>query len=185
MGTIDGDGQMARNDRQPPPAPGITTQVFRQIAVIGFAGKMTGMVLIPAGNFTMGDSFAEGQTNELPVHTVYVSAFYMDKYEVSKALWDDVKGLAFSHGYAFDNSGSGKATNHPVPIVSWYDVVKWCSARSEKEGRIPAYYTDAAQTTIYRTGQTNFENSWVKWNTGYPTYRYYGLGFRPVLSPSR
>jgi len=42
-----------------------------------------GMVLIPAGSFQMGDSFSEGSTVELPVHSVYVSAFYMDKYEVT------------------------------------------------------------------------------------------------------
>ena len=41
---------------------------------------------------------------------------------------------------------SGKATNHPVQTMNWYDMVKWCNARSEKEGRTPAYYTDAAQT---------------------------------------
>jgi formylglycine-generating enzyme required for sulfatase activity len=40
------------------------------------------MVLIPAGSFDMGDTFNEGESHELPVHSVYVSAFYMDKYEV-------------------------------------------------------------------------------------------------------
>lgn len=35
----------------------------------------TGMVLIPAGSFEMGDTFGEGHSNERPVHTVYVSAF--------------------------------------------------------------------------------------------------------------
>src|SRR5690242_2953487 len=48
------------------------------------------MVLIPAGPFQMGDSFYEGATYELPIHTVDVSAFYMDKYEVTKSLWDQV-----------------------------------------------------------------------------------------------
>jgi formylglycine-generating enzyme len=51
--------------------------------------------------------------------------------------------------------------------VSWYDVVKWCNARSQKEGRVPAYYTDAAQTTVYQTGQFSVQNDWVKWNGGY------------------
>jgi len=45
--------------------------------------------------------------------------------------------------------------------------VKWCNARSEKEGRTPAYYTSAAQTTVYRTGQVNVDNAWVKWSSGY------------------
>ena len=47
----------------------------------------SGMALIPAGSFTMGDTFNEGQSSELPLHTVYVSAFYMDKYDVTLTLW--------------------------------------------------------------------------------------------------
>ena len=38
-----------------------------------------GFVPIPAGHFEMGDSFSEGTTYELPVHNLYVSAFYMGK----------------------------------------------------------------------------------------------------------
>jgi len=40
------------------------------------------MVLIPAGSFTMGDTFNDSYSwwGELPLHTVYVSAFFMDKY---------------------------------------------------------------------------------------------------------
>jgi formylglycine-generating enzyme len=124
------------------------------------------MVLIPAGEFTMGDTFNE-YSDALPTHTVYVSAFYMDKYEVTKALWDEVYTWAIQHGYSFDNSGYGKAANHPVVEVNWYDVVKWCNARSEKENRIPAYYTSAALTTVYRSGRVDIQNDWVKWNAGY------------------
>ena len=49
------------------------------------------MALIPAGIFQMGDTFYEGATYELPVHSVDVRAFYMDKFEVSKGLWDRVR----------------------------------------------------------------------------------------------
>ncbi len=126
-----------------------------------------GMALIPAGSFTMGDSL-DGSSSALPVHSVYVSAFYMDRYELSKALWDEVYGWATNHGYSFTaGSGLGKASNHPVHTVSWFDVVKWCNARSEKEGKTPAYYTSAAMTTVFRTGQTNVQNDWVNWNSGY------------------
>jgi formylglycine-generating enzyme required for sulfatase activity len=126
-----------------------------------------GMVLISAGPFVMGDSFGEGWSEELPLHTVQVSAFYMDQFEVTKALWDEVRVWANTNGYDLGTIGLGKATNHPVHSVNWYDVVKWCNARSEKEERVPAYYTSAAQTTVYRTGQINVENDWVKWNAGY------------------
>lgn len=127
----------------------------------------SGMALIPAGTFTMGDSFSEGSSDELPTHPVDVSAFYMDKYEVTKVLWDEVYEWAIANGYSFDKAGEGKAATHPVHFVRWYDVVKWCNARSEKEGRTPAYYTSAAKTTVYRTGQVNVQNDWVKWTAGY------------------
>src|SRR5450759_3939218 len=51
--------------------------------------------------------------------------------------------------------------------MAWYDMVKWCNARSEKEGRVAAYYTSAAQATVYRSGQVEVQNDWVKWNAGY------------------
>ncbi len=127
-----------------------------------------GMVLVPAGSFTMGNTFSgEGTDNEQPVQPVDVTAFYMDQHEVTKAQWDDVYNWATKHGYAFENGGQGKGTNHPVQSVSWYNCVKWCNAKNEKENRIPAYYTSAEQTTVYRTGQIAVENDWVKWNAGY------------------
>lgn len=49
-----------------------------------------GMVPIPAGSFQMGDHFDEGAARERPVHTVHISAFHMDQYPVTKALWDEV-----------------------------------------------------------------------------------------------
>jgi hypothetical protein len=75
----------------------------------------------------------------------------MDKYEVTKALWDEVKNWNGGNGYSYDNAGTGKATNHPVQTVSWFDVVKFCNARSQKEGLTPVYYTDAGLTTVYKT----------------------------------
>jgi len=124
----------------------------------------TGLVLIPAGSFIMGNTFGGGPG---PLHSVYVSAFYMERYEVTKALWDAVYQWATNHSYNFEYGAQGKAANHPVHSVTWYDAVKWCNARSEKEGRLPAYYTNAAQTAIYRSGQLNVDNSWVKWVAGY------------------
>jgi len=99
-----------------------------------------GMVLIPAGDFVMGDTFGEGDSNELPVHSVTVSAFYMGETEVTKTQWDAVHGWAVTNGYAFENAGLGKAWNHPVHTVNWNDCVKWANARSEMEG-LRACYT--------------------------------------------
>ena len=103
------------------------------------------MALIPAGTFTMGDAL-DGDS-DAPLHTINVSPFYMDANLVSYTLWTNVYQWATSHGYSFDNAGSGKATNHPVQSVNWYDVVKWSNARSEMGGLTACYYTDASQRT--------------------------------------
>ena len=42
----------------------------------------TNMVLIPTGTFQMGDSL-DGESDALPVHTVTLSSFYMDKYDIT------------------------------------------------------------------------------------------------------
>ena len=128
-----------------------------------------GMALIPGGSFTMGNCMNtnEGGADELPLHTVNVSAFYMDANLVSYTLWQQVYQWAITNGYSFDNAGSGEATNHPVQFLNWHDCVKWCNARSEKEGLRPAYYTSASQTNVYRMGQTNLDSMSVKWNAGY------------------
>jgi formylglycine-generating enzyme required for sulfatase activity len=140
-------------------------QRFYRVVALSLANNAPpGMVYIPAGSFQMGDSFNEGDGNELPVHTVFVSAYYMDKYEVSGALWDKVKAWGGGNGYGYDGAGATKGTNHPMQTLIWYDMVKWCNARSEMEGRVPAYYTDAALTQIYKTGQVA---PFVNWNAGY------------------
>jgi formylglycine-generating enzyme required for sulfatase activity len=123
------------------------------------------MALIPADSFQMGDNF-DGEL-DAPVHSIYVSAFYMDQTDVTYSLWQQVYNWATNHGYNFDYAGLGKAANYPVETIDWYDCVKWCNARSEMEGRTPAYYTSAAQTDVYRSNDIDITNSCVNWNAGY------------------
>jgi len=70
---------------------------------------------------------------------------------------------ATNHGYDFQSPAVATVSNHPVQQVSWYDAVKWCNARSEKEGLAPAYYTDGTRTAVYRAGALDLTNGCVAW----------------------
>jgi hypothetical protein len=146
-------------DTDAPPAP---LRFYRVLALGTNSTPPDGMALIPAGSFTMGNCMdpSDGYSDELPLHTVYVSAFYMDKYPVTKSLWDTVKAWNGGNGYIYDLAGSGKASTHPVQAIDWYDCVKWCNARSQKEGLTPAYYTDSGLAVVYKTGRVA---PYVKW----------------------
>jgi formylglycine-generating enzyme required for sulfatase activity len=119
-----------------------------------------GMAYIPAGPFQMGDNL-DGMTDAMPVHIVQVDAFFMDKTEVRKDLWQLVQTWGNNNGYSI-GGGSFDGDRHPVHKVTWYDVAKWCNARSQKEGLTPCYYTDSAQTVICKTS-TNIDTTMVKW----------------------
>ncbi|MDD2459866.1 MAG: SUMF1/EgtB/PvdO family nonheme iron enzyme, partial [Kiritimatiellae bacterium] len=116
--------------------------------------------------------FDPGGTNsgtdpDYGAYSLTAEAFFMDTNEVTMAKWDAVYAWALTHDYGFDNAGSARAVAdgayHPVNTVNWFDCVKWCNARSEMEGREPAYYTDSAFTQVYRAGQTL--SPFVKANT--------------------
>jgi formylglycine-generating enzyme required for sulfatase activity len=110
----------------------------------------------------MGDNL-DGMTDAMPVHNVQVDSFFMDKYEVTKELWQSVQTWGNANGYSI-GGGAFNGINHPIHSVTWYDAVKWCNARSQKEGLTPCYYTDAAQTVIHKSGNVNLDSAWVKWS---------------------
>ena len=105
---------------------------------------------------------------DAPVHTVSVSAFYMDKYLVTKALWDEVGAWGLNNGYTDLWVGGGKATNHPVQSITWYEMVKWCNARSQKEGLVPCY---TVLGTVFKTNNSAPDTSRVACNFSASGYR--------------
>ncbi len=121
-----------------------------------------GLSYIPAGPFVMGRTSGDTSSNAPPT-TVNVSAYKMMPTEVSKAEWDLVRNWGALHGYSDLPAGAGKEDSHPVQTISWYAAVKWCNARSEMENLTPCYYTDSARTLIYRTGNIDVANTWVRW----------------------
>jgi formylglycine-generating enzyme required for sulfatase activity len=126
-----------------------TQMRFRVIADDGFA-------YIPGGSFTMGRTSGDTDSNAPPT-TVTVSAFYLAETETTKALWDEVRTWGRANGYIDLAAGGGKGPDHPVNTVTWWDVVKWCNARSEKEGLTAVYTIDGS---VMRTGTTAPEVNW-------------------------
>ena len=139
------------------------------VTAAGFvtADRVVGMVLIPGGGFTLGDTL-DGSSDAVPIGAA-VTAFYMDVNEVTLSLWQSVYYWATSNGYGFVHAGNGKAPNHPVRLVDWYDCVKWCNARSEQAGKTPVYYTDAGLTAVYKTGAVPVFANWAAKGFRLPT----------------
>jgi formylglycine-generating enzyme required for sulfatase activity len=126
-------------------------------------------VLIPAGPFQMGDA-NDAETNAFPLHVVQTGAFYVDRYEVSLALWAEVRAWGLTNGYTDLPAGTAKAPNHPVVDVDWFDCVKWCNARSERDGLTPAYQYLAGSPpvqfwAVYRHGEEALVDEGVRWSS--------------------
>jgi formylglycine-generating enzyme required for sulfatase activity len=62
------------------------------------SGEMLDMTFVPPGEFEMGDAWGEGGANERPVHTVYISPFQVNKYEVSLAEYAAALNWAATEG---------------------------------------------------------------------------------------
>ena len=88
--------------------------------------------------------------------------------EVTLSEWKNVRAWAMFNGYKFQNYGSAPGIKYPVNSVSWYDAVKWCNAKSEKDGLTPAYYVNGKP---YRSGSFGNDGSavvtWNKMANGY------------------
>ena len=95
------------------------------------------MVLISAGEFQMGSDDSKAHDDEKPVHTVYVDAFYIDKYEVTVG---EYKEFIHATGHPTPDwneiAEDSPTDRHPIVHVSWHDAMayaKWAGKRLPTE----------------------------------------------------
>lgn len=122
------------------------------------------MVSIPGGKFLMGTEDQEIKRmfeksgwyellRESPQHEVTVQPFFMGKYPITQAQYQQIMG---------NNPSYFKDDDRPVERVSWDDAVEFCqrlSKQTEKEYRLPTeaeweYACRARTTTAYYFGDT-------------------------------
>ena len=88
-------------------------------------------VLVKGGTFKMGNTFAgAGFEDELPVHEVKLSDFYISTYEITQLEWETIMK---------SNPSTFKGKTKPVENISWFDAIGFCNVLSEKEGLTPCY----------------------------------------------
>jgi len=80
-----------------------------------------------------------------------VKDFRIGKYEVTRGEWHEVAKWGLENGYDL-NPGSFKPGEETIPKseINWYDVVKWCNAKSEMERLVPFYLVKGK---VYKSGE--------------------------------
>ena len=148
-----------------------TTHYLRVRSAPRILPAQSNLAWVPAGSFQMG---ADGTAdpNEQPAAAIQLAGFAVDVTEVTYTNWVMVRRWALTNGYFFATGqcgvvaggGGAVSSNHPVVKVGWHDAVKFCNARSQYEGLLPAYYTTAGQTNIYKSNTVDLTAACVNWN---------------------
>lgn len=121
-------------------------------------------VLVPSGDFLMGDNFDEGHSDEIPVHAVYLDGYYIARHKTTNAAF---KRFLDSGGYQTadhwqaggfgeygeapefwsdaDRWGGGITGNDEYPVVgvSWFEAAAFCSWLSRETGSLYRLPTEA------------------------------------------
>lgn len=98
---------------------------------------LSDMVVLPEGNFRMGDVTDAGESDEQPVRTVHVRPFAIARYEVTFEQFD-VFARATNSPAPEDRWGRGR---RPVIDVTWHDAeefVEWLSEVTGLKFRLPS-----------------------------------------------
>jgi len=123
------------------------------------------MVVIPAGEFTMGSQ--DGDADERPAHKVSVDSFSIDVYEVTVGEYADFLRSGGGHlPPDWEKMNQMKYQKHPVMGVDWADAAAFCKSVGK---RLPteAEWEKAARGTDGRL---------YPWGNDPPTSRHANYG---------
>ena len=88
-----------------------------------------------------------------------LTKFYVDPTEITNAKWDEVAQWGLANGYSgLPLAPVVEASDLPRTNISFWEAIKWCNARSEKDGLTPIYYTDINESTGDMNGNGIIEN---------------------------
>jgi formylglycine-generating enzyme required for sulfatase activity len=103
---------------------------LRRLAERGVAAP-EGMVLIPAGDFLMGDE--DGLPDARPPHRVHLSAYWIDRYEVTNERYRAcVEAGVCAPPRAREAFDDPRAGAHPVTNVTWLQARTYCHWRGAR-----------------------------------------------------
>jgi len=80
----------------------------------------------------------------------------VDPTEITNEKWDEVADWALANGYpGMSNSPNGANPQEPRTGITYWEAIKWCNARSEKDGLQPVYHMDKSEAIGDLNGDGN------------------------------